>query len=247
MGTILTDPHHLDHLVDRQQLLNDVRLAVALERPAPRRGRFAHLPEGPWLSISTELGALGHALAQRAAEMLGWKLFDQEILHAMATQAGQHEEHERILSLQDERPMSRLGDYINHVVVPDYTTRAEYEVELFRVIATVGRHGLSVLVGRGANWVLDSRCGLRVRVVAPRGVRVKRVAARTGITETAASHLVDKDEAAKRQFIQQVYHRDIADPAGYDLVLNTGELETDSALEVVLAATRHKLERESSF
>lgn len=240
MTSVLTDLKHLDRLIDRHQKLNDVRRVLAVEGGPVGRREFAHLREGPWLSFSTQLGAEGHTLARRAAESLGWQLFDKEILHAITNHAGHRE---RILALQDERPMSQVDDYVKHLLVPGYATRPEYEIELFRVIAAVGRRGLSVLVGRGANWVLDPRYGLRVRVIAPRDVRVKRVAASEGISEIAAARRVDDDEAAKQKFIRQVYRRDIGDPAGYDLVLNTGEFDLAAATEVVITAARRKLER----
>lgn len=240
MTTVLTDPKHLDRLIDRHQRLSDVRRVLAVEGGPVARREFAHLREGPWLSFSQQLGAMGHTLASRAADSLGWQLFDKEILHSIANHAGHRE---RVLTLQDERPMSRVDDYLKHLLVPGYATRPEYEIELFRVIASVGRRGLTVFVGRGVNWVLDSRYGMRVRVIAPRHVRVGRVAADEKISERDAERQVDDDDAVKRAFIRQVYHRDIDDPLGYDLMLNSGEFDLAAATEVVLTATRRKLER----
>ncbi len=240
MPTTFTAPHLLDRLIDRHQRLVEVRRALAEEGGPAARREFAHLREGPWLTFSTERGALGRDVARRAAEVLGWQLFDKEILSDIA----HHTAHrERVLSLQDERPMSPLDDYVKHLFVPGYTPRSEFEIELAKVIAAVGRSGRAVLLGRGANWILNPSYGLRVRMIAPKDLRVERIVEREKLTRREAERHVDEDDDRKRKFIRQVYHRDIADPSGYDLLVNTAGLDIDAAAEIVLFALRGKLEQ----
>ena len=46
--------------------------------------------------------------------------------------------------------------------------------------------GESVIVGRGANWLLSPQCGLRLRIVAPFEQRVELVATRVGVPREEA-------------------------------------------------------------
>lgn len=240
MTTPITDPGHLDRLIDRQQRLWEVRRALASEGGPAARREFAHLPEGPWLTVSSETGAGGSAVARDAAEELGWQVFDHEILAAIASHA---ERRGRLLADFDEHPLSTLGDLVAHMVVPGHTTRAAYELELVRVIAGIGKKGRAVLIGRGANWVLDPRFGLRVRVIAPREARVAAIASRDSIAESAAARRVERADEEKAAFIRQVYRREIADPAGYDLVVNGADLAPGEIAAIVVLALRRKLER----
>lgn len=238
MTTPITDLGHLDKLIDRQQRLWEVRKALADEGGAAARREGAHLPEGPWITVSTELGSLGRVVAMRAADVLGWQVFDKEVLSAIAS----HTEHrERLLSGYDEHPVSTFRDLVAHLLVPGHTTRPQFELELIRVILAVGRRGRAILMGRGANWVLDARYGMRVRFVAPKDVRVGRVSQTLGLDKGDAAKLVDKDDAAKRGWIHQVYRKDIHDPLGYDLIVNTAEVDVESAVSTVVAALRAKI------
>jgi len=237
MTTPITDLTHLDRLIDRQQRLWEVRRALAHEGGAAARREGAHLPEGPWLSVSTELGSRGDEVGRRAADALGWQVFGKEVLSAIATHA---DRRERLLSGYDEHPVSTFRDLVAHLVVPGHTTRPAFELELIRVIAAVGRRGRAVLIGRGANWVLDPRFGLRARFVAPKEIRCARVADALGMERGEAVRVVERDDVAKRGWIQQVYRKDIEDPLGYDLVINTAELEVDSATATLVAALRAK-------
>jgi len=110
-----------------------------------------------------------------------------------------------------------------------------------RVILALGRRGRAILVGRGANWLLDPACGLRLRLVSPLPARIARVAAGEGLAPAEARERIRQDDAARARFIRQAYREEIDDPAGYDLILNVGSLAADAAAECVLAALRHKL------
>lgn len=105
----------------------------------------------------------------------------------------------------------------------------------------LGRDGHAVLLGRGANWILDPHFGLRVRLTSPVEERVDRVARQGGTSHLDAQKQVHRDDARRAAFIHQVYDRDITDPLGYDLTLNTAALGTDACARVILAALEDKL------
>ncbi len=239
MATPIGDLSHLDRLIDRQQRLWEVRKALADEGGAAARREGAHLPEGPWITISTQIGSLGELVGRLTAEVLGWQVFDKEVLSAIASHA---DRRERLLAGHDERPVSTLRDLVAHLFVPGHATRPEFELELMRVISVVGKRGRAILVGRGANWVLDPRYGLRARFVAPKELRIDRLVEGLGMGRAEAARLVDQDDADKRGWIHQVYRRDIDDPLGYDLVVNTSEMDVETAKRMLVSALRAKFD-----
>jgi cytidylate kinase len=82
---------------------------------------------------------------------------------------------------------------------------------------------------------------LRVRAVAPFEIRARRIAAREGIALKDAERKVRAADASRAAFIRKVYHRDIDDPLGYDLMVNTEALGAEHAAEAVHAALVNKL------
>jgi len=120
--------------------------------------------------------------------------------------------------------------------------QAGFLLEMTRVVWAVGRQGKAIVLGRGANWVLDSRFGLRVRLVAPVEVRVERVAEQEGLVRADAEKRVAAHDGEQQAFIRQAFGRRIDDPMGYDLVVNLGQLDPVGAAEAVLVALQRKLE-----
>ncbi len=222
-----------EELAARQGLFTEVRrrsreVAETGQKPA----------EGPWISISRQAGSHGSELATRVAERLGWRAYDKEILAAIATETFSDE---LVLSRLDEQGVREFDEYLVGIIVPEDPGQARYLVGMMHVIARLARQGRAVLVGRGAGWLLTPACGLRVRLIGSVDARVAEVTRSHGIAPDDARRLVAENDQAQRAFIHQAFHREIDDPAGYDLFLNVPDLGLDVALETVVAAAKAKL------
>ena len=100
-----------------------------------------------------------------------------------------------------------------------------------------------MLVGRGANFILDPARGLRVRAVAPPTERAEALAHDLGLTPDEARHRIAASDTAQREFVWQAFKKEIEDPAGYDLVaLDPRALGLPAAVAAILAAARAKLD-----
>lgn len=235
MGT--DDPGFLDHLIERHIALLEIRRKLGEESRAGER-TAASLEHGPWLTISKELGSDGEEIGRLVAKRLGWHLFDREILEAIARST---RTRERLLSRLDERAVSRLDEFFANLLMPRVPSQSAFLNEMMQVIWVLGRDGHAVLLGRGANWILEARCGLRVRLTAPVGERVDRFARSSGLSQVDARKHVHQDDTRKAGFIRQVYGRDIADPLGYDLTLNTASLGAADCVKLILATLEERL------
>ena len=235
---MITDPAHLERLIDRQVALWEVKRRLNEEGGAAAREKLSHASEGPWVAISKQIGSGGTDLARRVGEHLGWQVFDKQILEAISRET---HAREKILSCLDGRAVGVLEEYLRHLLVPGDPGQPAYVRELMRVIWALARQGHAILVGRGANWLLPPRHGLRVRAIAPLDVRVARVVETEELSAADARRRVHEDDDAQMKFIRQVYRREIDDPLGYDLVVNLGSVDLASAAQAVTTTLRAKL------
>jgi cytidylate kinase len=146
-----------------------------------------------------------------------------------------------VLSRLDERAVSHFDELVSNILLPVEQAQLAFLHEMTKVIWALAREGHAILVGRGANWLLDARFGLRVRIVAPPEHRAERIMRERGLSLPEAQRLIRDDDARRASFIRQAYGKDIADPLGYDLVLNTAALDTDTAAGIVLSVLHQKV------
>jgi cytidylate kinase len=202
-----------------------------------RQDREAPAECWPVVTVSREHGSLGSAVAEEAARLLGFSFWDQELVHHIARKSGA--EAALVASL-DERTRGAIEDFVSKLLVGVESSIAEYVRHVGRVVRTLERHGSAVVVGRGAQFILDPCFVFRVRVVCPEDVRVARIAYLHGLSRKEAERRVREVMRERRNFIRRHYDRDIAEPKHYDLVVNTGHLTVESAATIVADAYRAK-------
>ncbi len=182
------------------------------------------------VTVSREPGSGGKLIAKGIAECLQFDLFHQEMIHEMALSA---KVSARMLESLDEKGLSMIEDWISAVVNQQHLWPDEYLQHLLKVVSAIGRHGNAVLVGRGANFILPLEKTLRIRVIAPSAFRSQKVAEQFDISLKEAEHRILNTESNRRAFVRKYFHKDIADPIHYDLVINTATVQLEEAVEGV--------------
>jgi hypothetical protein len=228
----------IEHVVRKQIALYQAYDIRAEREQRSGRGKQGKLSYGPYLLISREKGAGGSAVGQLAGMRLGWQVFDKEIVDAIAQEA--HVRRELIESL-DERDRATIQDAVVQLLHPQPIETAGYLAHLREIVLTLGHQGDVVIVGRGAEYILPSQFGLRVRMVAPVEVRVRRIASEEDLSLKAARAEVERSDRERRALARRHFQQDISDPLNQDLTINTAELTVEAATEVVLAAVQRKL------
>ena len=100
---------------------------------------------------------------------------------------------------------------------------------LSEVVLTLGRHGGSVIIGRGAFLILDARSTLRVRCRAPLDWRVAQMAKRRNMSAADARAMVLRIDAERVDFYRDNFDVDVRDPEHFDLVLDTSKAAAEEA------------------
>ena len=107
-----------------------------------------------------------------------------------------------------------------------------------RLVYALGARGESVLVGRGAGFLLPADSTVHVRVVAPLPDRVAYLSQRLRLTAEEAAREARQRDARRAAYLGALTDDGIGDPTGYDLLVNTGRLSVEAAAELVAGAVR---------
>ena len=114
-----------------------------------------------------------------------------------------------------------------------------YRALVERVVREHAEKGAAMIVGRGGQVLLSDTPGvLHVLIVAPESVRVRRVAERMGLDEKEARSRVRSSDKERNAYLKHFEKVSWLDPALYDLVINTGNLSSDYAVNVICDAAR---------
>src|SRR5262245_18849088 len=135
------------------------------------------------ICISRETGAGGGAIARLVGQRLGWKVYDNELIEAIAHRMGVPLDDVRSL---DELAPSVVQDWLLPLREEYYAPQEAYLDQLAKLVEAIGRAGESILVGRGAGFMLPRATTLSIRVIAPLKVRAQRLAERMGVTVRTA-------------------------------------------------------------
>ncbi len=215
----------IQQVIERQcrrwEILHEHR--AKQERPVP----------WPVVTIEREFGARGEALGRSLADQTGFTFWDGELVHAVAEESGANE---TVLRSLDEHRRGAIEESIQGALFGGQHMASEYLRRLMKLIHTIAAHGGSVVVGRGAQYVLAADAALRVRVVSPLEERIRGYAQRQGIPESRARAQVARFDAERLRFVRQFFSRDATLAADYDLVVNTGTFALERAAGIVLEA-----------
>jgi len=216
------------------------RAGQTLSQNAPEPGRFVTkngAAFGPCLFISRECGSGAGLLAQQVGERMGWNVFDAKIVDEIAHAANIHTQ---LVKSVDERVHTYWEQTLREILLDDLADK-KYLHLLKQVVAALGSHGNVVFVGRGAQYFLPPQCGLSVRLAAPFEARTKCAAEDMKLSLEEARFKVRKIDAERAAFVWKIFKRDSGSPLNYDLTINTGEINIESAAKIVLASIQEKL------
>jgi cytidylate kinase len=209
-----------------EALLRAERYPRTAPPPAPPSPAFT-------VAVSREAGSGGAAVAREVGWRLGWPVYDNELLTHLA---GELRVDVHLLEGVDERPGSRLVEFVEAFAATAAVTEVTYFRRLLKLLLALGARGDCVIVGRGAMIALPVDTTLRVRVVASEEDRVAAVGREHGLGhDEAARHVASRDRE-RRRFIKDHFHKDLTDPLLYDLVLNASRFSVDECAALVIEA-----------
>jgi cytidylate kinase len=112
-----------------------------------------------------------------------------------------------------------------------------------RVVNEAGDRGVVILGRNGALILGDIPTALHVQLDAAVEVRIARAAREEGIDEALAARRQRNEDRVRAEMSERFYFWNPMAVDRYDLVVNTGQLDLDTAVDVILAAYRAKVFR----
>jgi cytidylate kinase len=192
-----------------------------------RRPRFRNV------AISREAGAGAGSIARIVGTRVDWRVYDHELLEAIAQRMEMPADEVRAF---DELAPSVVQDWILPLREEHYAPQEAYLDHLAKLVEAIGRAGGSLVVGRGAGFLLPRDETLLVRVVAPLNARAERLAARMGVSFRTARRAARDIDKRRAHFERTMYRVDSNNPHNYDLVLDSNSLGLSISAEVLIRA-----------
>jgi len=197
------------------------------------RGRAEPVARFRNIYVSREAGAGAGAVSRMVGTRLNWKVFDHEILETIAQRMEMPTDDVRAF---DELAPSVVQDWILPLREEHYAPQEAYLDHLAKLVEAIGRAGESLLVGRGAGFLLPRESTLLVRVIAPLPFRAERLAERMGVSVRTAKRAARDLDRRRTQFERTMYRVDPGDPHQYDLVIDTHSLGLEISTEIIVRA-----------
>lgn len=179
------------------------------------------------ITISRLLGSEGAAIAEKVAQKLSYPLVTKQTLEKILEQYGL--DHLDSFYKAPPRLWSRL----------DYETRHLVSM-LNTVMLGIAKHGDTVILGRGGYAALKNLSGaLHVRVQAPLQARVRKIVERESSDDIRLMEkLVKENDRARAMFVNGFYDADFNRADQFNLVIDTGLVPVDLAVEWIIAASQ---------
>jgi cytidylate kinase len=221
---VFSEKHRL--LADRQARRWDLQHRAG-EAPQPK----------PCVAISRQPGAGGAEVGRRAAEALDYGFFGRETVDEIGRGLGLDD---WLMGGLDEHVRNAIDRFVLDFFSHRRFTESDYLRHVTRAIATLGRRGSAVIVGRGAPFILPPEEALRVLLVAPRPARIERYASVKEVSAEQAEHMLARAEEQRGEFLQVQFGVRLDDPSLFDLVVNTARFGFDGSASLIVEALRSR-------
>jgi cytidylate kinase len=206
------------------------------------------MAQPPVVTLFEKYGAGARYIGPRVAEALGVEWMDQafssaDIESAKYPRTGRASE-------QGSGLARFLGRFAPSATVLDDASiplaqaqDAEMAEENTRIVKEAGARGVVMLGRNGALILGDIPTALHVQIDAPVEVRIARAAQEEGIDLAHAARRQRNEDWVRAEMSERFYYWNPMSIDRYDLVINTGMLDLDTAVEVLVAAYWAKVSR----
>ncbi len=180
------------------------------------------------ITVSRQIGSLGTEIARESAQRLHYDYVDKEKIGELLKGFGFPETE--VEKFDEKKPPFWDSLSLERRKFLHVTQAVLYE------LASKGR---VIIVGRGGQVLLKDLPGiLHLRIISPFEVRVKRLVAAGGFEEKQAVRFLRQGDQDSFGFIHTFFHVNWDDPGLYDLILNTGKISMETAINLVTETAR---------
>lgn len=192
------------------------------------------------ITIGRQYGSGGAETGKRLAEELGIGFYDKNILRMNSDESGIKESY---FHLADEKAGNRLLYKIVSSLIPErgapsFGSDLISADNLFRfqseVIKKLAAAESCIIIGRCADYILEGMEGLvRVFLYADMPAREARIRSKDFYEPKEVEKNIKRIDKERRDYHRYYTGRDWEDLGNYDLIVNTGTIGVDGAVQVI--------------
>lgn len=191
------------------------------------------------ITISREFGSDGDLIAREVAQVLGFHLVSKELIGALLSEYG---------LVEFDKEFERLPSFWERFNAQREQRRQQIVQMLNQIVPALAQHGNVVIVGRSGFAMLRGYADvLSLRVQAPLAARVARVMAEQGVGAEQAEAAIVEGDKGRAAFIEAFYGMRWNDATAFDLVVNTGKVAPELAVNWVAQAVQALHERDAGL
>jgi len=206
------------------------------------------------VTIRGQLGSGAPEIGKLIADRLLIDYVVREIIADVAKKINWSEENAAAREMPPGTLIGRIMDALGHsyptgigysgAYLPTWEIpldNVSYLVGLETVIKKLAESKALVIRGRGSQFILKDFPGaLHILVVAPFGLRIKRVMENTKLGENEARKEIERFDSSRHEFTKRYFHADLEESKNYDLVINTEHFNVDDAAGLIVDALPFK-------
>jgi cytidylate kinase len=198
------------------------------------------------VTLFESYGSGASYVGPRVAQALGVPFHEQAFSSQQIEDAAERREGEGVLS----RFFSTVGGAYAGLEGPSVAMaqRDDYELVLenTRIVQEQAKQGGVILGRNGALILADWPGALHVQLDGPVSQRIERAARESGIDVQRAAKRQKREDQVRAEMSREFYHWDPLETDRYDLMVNTGTMDLDTCVEIIVAAARIKARRPST-
>ena len=197
------------------------------------------------LTVSHLYGSGGSLIVRELGGRLNWAVWEKEIVRKIASQYKVSEEY---IEAKDERVDSFIERMVGLFGLGGFESAYDIPPPLWlndsqlvrmtkKIVEDVARDGNTILVGRGANRILeDHPNALHIFLYAPLDRRIERVMQAETMNQAEAKKRVAGMDKLRADYVHAFYHGDWCDPSHYNLLIDTSQFGEKAATDLIVWA-----------
>jgi cytidylate kinase len=187
------------------------------------------------ITVSRQAGAGGSEIARILAQKTKMDLMAGQIIQHVAESSKMSA---KVIETLDEKSVSAMESWVKSIFSSQRPSPDEYLGHLSRVMATIGKHGNAIIVGRGANYILPPETTFRVKIIAPLDYRIESMMRIRNLSREESKKYIEKRDADRIAFVRTYFQSDWLEvnPLSFDMVINTQKVGIDGAVASILVS-----------
>ena len=205
------------------------------------------------ITITRQFGAGAALLGEKLCEKSGFHLVDENIINEVARKgkvstnwldAIEKESASNALYLLSSI-VSKGFFYRTPGLPADEAERKRYLDVLTHIMMEMADKGGFVIIGRGAQFVLkDHPKAIHILLISDYEKRVGLISDNLKISVSEAKDMIKEKERQRAHLATNLFKKDIDDPIHYHMVLNSGRIPLEWAVEILLCTLENQIRQE---